>query len=171
MFFLFSYFFYLLFYSLFLFRYTLKWSKLGSILQVKRDQHIVSCVSNIILFATSPARECANPAVPSNGGSVPRDDVAAPGDDPEGQILPAESLTQPPPDHLPIIIISVTLPAPCGRDIRERLSLRSYRRSPVRSVDAIFCRERSLCLWLCRCFRLFVFVSVFSLFSLKLQEL
>lgn len=54
--------------------------------------------------------------------------------------------------------LSVTLPAPCGRDIREKLLLcfagvysLSNRLSPVRSLDAIFCGERSLCLWIYSC--------------------
>lgn len=49
------------------------------------------CVSSIILVTTLPARVCANPAVPSNGGSVPSEDVAAPGDDPDCQSEPAEA--------------------------------------------------------------------------------
>lgn len=34
----------------------------------------IYCVSNIILITNLPARECANPALPSNGGYVPRED-------------------------------------------------------------------------------------------------
>lgn len=73
-----------------------------------KEKNMMSCVSNVIPVTTLPARECANPAVPSNGGSVPREDVAAPGHDPDGQTQPAEPWKQPPSDHLTIIIISLS---------------------------------------------------------------
>lgn len=67
-------------------------------------KHSAYHVSNI----TSSAREWANPAVPSNGWSVPREDAVAPGDDPDGQTQPAEPRKQAPSDHLTIIIISLS---------------------------------------------------------------
>lgn len=59
--------------------------------------------------------------MPSNGGSMPREDVAAPADDPDGQTPPAEPGKQPPSDDNNNL--SVTLPAPCGQGIREKLLL------------------------------------------------
>lgn len=65
-----------------------------------------------------------NPAVPSDGRSVPGEDWGAPGDDPDGQTEAAEAWKQPPSDHLTIIIISLShCPAPCCYDIREKLLL------------------------------------------------
>lgn len=116
----------------------------------------MSCVSNIIVVTTLPARECANPAVPSNGGSLPREDMAAPGDDPNGQTQPAESQKQPPSDHLTIIIISLShcqLHVAGTSEISYYSALLGFTRlSPVRSVDAIFCRKRSLCFCIDMCF-------------------
>lgn len=111
----------------------------------KKPKKKVSCVSSIILVTTLHAGE-GNPAVPSNGGSMPREDVAAPADDPDGQTQPAEPWKQPPSDHLTIIIISLSH---CQLHVAGT-SERSYysallgftlsnHLSPIRSVDAIFC--------------------------------
>lgn len=56
----------------------------------KRVDLAVFSVFNITLITSLPARECVNPAVPSNGGSMPREHAAAPGDNPAGQTRPAE---------------------------------------------------------------------------------
>ena len=78
---------------------------------------MVSRVSNVIVRC-----ECGNSGVPSNGGSVPREDEGAPGEDatarlnqlsPEKQQPPSENNDNP----------SVTLPAPCGQDIGEKILL------------------------------------------------